>query len=76
MLAADHRLPLLFRIALLCDESEVLQEEGEYGVHGDPTEGALIVSAMKAGLKTEEEKAAFPQIVIVPLESNLGRKVF
>jgi len=40
-----------------------------YSVEGDPTEGALIVSAMKAGLSMEKLKAEFPQIDALPFES-------
>ena len=57
---ADRNLALLFRIGLLCNESEVYEEEGIYKVDGDPTEGALIVAAMKAGLNLEEEREHFP----------------
>ncbi len=60
------------RIGLLCNESDVYEENGEYKVEGDPTEGALIVAAMKAGLKPEEERENYPQIAIIPFESDRG----
>jgi len=60
----------VFRIGLLCNESNLYEEEGRYRVDGDPTEGALIVSAMKAGLKTEEEREKYQQIAIIPFESE------
>jgi Ca2+-transporting ATPase len=60
------------RIGLLCNESDVYEEEGQYKVDGDPTEGALIVSAMKVGLKPEEERDKYPQIGIIPFESDRG----
>lgn len=66
-----HLIPVL-RIGLLCNESNVYEEEGRYKVDGDPTEGALIVSAMKAGLKIEEEKGKYQQIAIIPFESERG----
>lgn len=62
----------LLRIGLLCNESEIFEEEGQQKVDGDPTEGALIVSAMKAGLAVEEEKAKYPQAAIIPFESERG----
>lgn len=52
------------------NESNLYEEEGQYKVDGDPTEGALIVSALKAGLKVEEEKERYEQIDIVPFESE------
>lgn len=65
-------LELLLRIGLLCNESEIYEDEGQHKVDGDPTEGALIVAAMKAGLVVEEEKAQYSQAAIIPFESDRG----
>ncbi len=62
----------LLRIGMLCNESTLVEEEGQYRVDGDPTEGALIVAAMKAGLDPQEEKHLFPQLAIIPFESERG----
>jgi len=62
----------VLRIGLLCNESNMYEEDGQYKVDGDPTEGALIVSAMKAGLMPEDEKKHYPQIAIIPFESERG----
>jgi Ca2+-transporting ATPase len=62
----------VLRIGLLCNESYVYEKDGQYKVDGDPTEGALIVSAIKAGLETEAEKENYQQISIVPFESDRG----
>jgi Ca2+-transporting ATPase len=67
----DH-LPMLFRIGLLCNESDIYEEEGRYKVDGDPTEGALIVSGLKAGLDREDERVQYPQKAIIPFESERG----
>ncbi|NTU42164.1 MAG: HAD-IC family P-type ATPase [Nitrospirales bacterium] len=71
---AKERRNLLqvLRIGLLCNESRVYEEEGQYRVDGDPTEAALIVSAMKAGLKPEEERERYLQAAIIPFESDRG----
>jgi Ca2+-transporting ATPase len=37
---ASVNLLLVFRIGMLCNESSVYEEEGEFKVDGDPTEGA------------------------------------
>jgi magnesium-transporting ATPase (P-type) len=66
------RLEILLRIGLLCNESEIYVEEEQYKVDGDPTEGALIVSAMKAGLDPEEENQRYPQVTMIPFESERG----
>ena len=65
-------LLMLFRIGLLCNESDLYLEDGQYKVDGDPTEAALIVSAMKAGLTAEEEREHYPQLFIIPFESERG----
>ncbi|WP_353684643.1 HAD-IC family P-type ATPase [Thermodesulfovibrio sp. 3907-1M] len=66
-----HLMDLL-RIGLLCNESSVYLDNGDYRIEGDPTEAALIVSAMKAGLNPEEEKEKYRQFAIIPFESERG----
>jgi len=63
---------VVLRIGLLCNESNIIEEDGQFRVDGDPTEGALIVSAMKANLRPEEEKRLYPQLSILPFESDRG----
>jgi magnesium-transporting ATPase (P-type) len=70
--AADADLLMLFRIGLLCNESDIYVEDEQYKVDGDPTEGALIVSAMKVGLNPEEEREKYTQLFIIPFESEHG----
>ena len=71
--AADNQeLALLLRIGLLCNESVVYEEEERFKVDGDPTEGALITAAMKAGLQSELEKEQYEQLSMVPFESERG----
>ncbi len=60
------------RIGMLCNESNIYEEEEQFKVNGDPTEGALIVSAMKAGLNPADEKSRYPQLSIIPFESEHG----
>jgi len=55
---------------LLCNDSQMTESEGRWSVQGDPTEGALIVSARKAGLEEETVKAALMRIDIIPFESE------
>jgi len=64
---------MALRIGLLCNESHLYKEEDEeYKVDGDPTEGALIVSALKGGLTPEKEKNVYKQMAILPFESERG----
>ncbi|WP_413110548.1 cation-translocating P-type ATPase [Thaumasiovibrio sp. DFM-14] len=41
-------------VATLCNDAEYIQDNGKYSVRGNPTEGALIVAAAKAGLNQTE----------------------
>jgi len=72
-LQAEEKTTLMqvLRIGLLCNESDVYEEDGQFKVDGDPTEAALIVSAMKAGLKSDE-RARYPRLAIIPFESEWG----
>lgn len=55
---------------LLCNDAELSEEEGRWKVHGDPTEGALIVSAHKSGIDTREIKSKLKRIDAIPFESQ------
>lgn len=49
----------------------VLQErDGRWTVQGDPTEGALVVAARKAGLESEVMEARFERIAEIPFSSE------
>jgi magnesium-transporting ATPase (P-type) len=70
---ADH--PLLVEIGratLLCNDAELAHggESGEWKLSGDPTEGALLVLGVKAGLQRDEELTAYPRLDVIPFESE------
>ncbi len=67
-----HHLINVLRIGLLCNESSVYLEDGDYKIEGDPTEAALIISAIKGGLEIEVEKERYKQIALIPFESERG----
>jgi Ca2+-transporting ATPase len=46
-----------------------------YRMVGDPTEGALIVAAAKAGAKSENLSAAYPRVQEVPFDSTRKRMI-
>ena len=57
------------RAGLLCNDSQLAEQDGSWQVHGDPTEGALLTSARKGGLGPET-LAASPRLDTVPFESE------
>lgn len=46
----DMHLHKLLVAGTLCNDAGLVQEEGVWGITGDPTEGALVVAAAKAGI--------------------------
>ncbi len=59
-------------------ELEEIQEEGEepaYRIVGDPTEGALLVAAAKAGAYHTSVKQAYPRENEVPFDSERKRMI-
>jgi Ca2+-transporting ATPase len=46
------------------------EEDGRWVVQGDPTEGALLVAARKAGLRSEALDARLPRVGEVPFSSE------
>jgi len=71
--ANPDRLPALrecLLAGLLCNDSHLQEKEGELETVGDPTEGALLVLLMKAGLDRDSIEQARPRIEAIPFESE------
>jgi cation-transporting ATPase F len=68
-----RRVALLecLRAGALCNDSRLRTDGGERTVEGDPTEGALLVVAAKAGLDADMLVADMPRIDSIPFESEL-----
>jgi Ca2+-transporting ATPase len=62
-----HLLRLL-RTGASCNDSHLINANGIWQIRGDPTEGALVVAAAKAGIKREE--LTVPRIAEVPFSSE------
>jgi|688.fasta_scaffold61667_2 magnesium-transporting ATPase (P-type) len=59
----------VLRASILCNESAVHQTNGSWNLEGEPTEGSLMVLAMKGGLDRQEIRAAFPRLDSIPFDS-------
>jgi cation-transporting P-type ATPase F len=55
---------------LACNDSDLIQNETQWVARGDPTEVALIVSALKGEIRSTELEA-LPRIDTIPFESHL-----
>jgi len=58
----------LLRVSVLCNGAELRQEEGVWTILGDPTEGALLVVAAKAGLQKGDLESEIPFLGEVPFD--------
>ncbi|GAV20958.1 Ca2+-transporting ATPase [Mariprofundus micogutta] len=56
--------------ALLCNDARISEAEGDWQMQGDPTEGALVTLALKAGLQQAHYQTQFPRIDAIPFESE------
>ena len=65
-----YGLKELLKAGLLCNDSRVVKKEEIWKVEGDPTEGALITSALKGGLQVENENNENPITDKIPFESE------
>ncbi len=71
----SNALKLLLRGATLASDAHIVHSEfdGRWHVKGDPTEGALVVAAAKAGLKKADLDAQFPRVNEIPFTSETKR---
>jgi magnesium-transporting ATPase (P-type) len=68
--ADDPDLMESLRAASLCNDAALRREDAGWTIVGDPTEGALIVLAKKAGLDSAAERHAWPRRDVIPFESE------
>jgi calcium-translocating P-type ATPase len=67
---ADPLLGEMARCALLCCDAGIHRAGDDWQVDGDPTEGALVTLAMKAGIDPAGLARACPRRDVIPFESE------
>ncbi|OVE75509.1 carbonate dehydratase [bacterium F11] len=67
---SDRALQECLLAGLLCNDSRLIKGGDKWKIEGDPTEGALITSALKAGFSYESVHKDFPRVDSVPFESQ------
>lgn len=71
---ADERtLQLLLQGGVLCNDSQLVRDSEQWMVRGDPTEGAFLVLAKKAGIDVDATRAHRARIKEVPFSSERKR---
>jgi len=58
------------RCGLLCNDATLQHADGVWSLSGDPTEGALVTLAQKAGLDPADEHSNWVRVDEVPFESE------
>jgi len=76
--AADPDTALLLQGALVCNDARLEESSGEGGkeswrIVGDPTEGALVVAAAKAGYWFGDLENSLPRVQEIPFDSERKR---
>lgn len=65
-----HGLKTLSTIATLANDADLTEENGTYGILGDPTEGALITFSGKQGIDEKKLEEEFPRVEEIPFDSE------
>jgi Ca2+-transporting ATPase len=68
--ASDPDLALMLRGGALCNDALITGEDKSRSILGDPTEGALVVAAAKAGFTKEKLELAQPRFDEIPFQSE------
>jgi magnesium-transporting ATPase (P-type) len=68
--SADPVFRELCLAAVLCNDAEFSGAPGDPRLEGDPTEGALVVLGMKAGIEPDRVRASHPRDDTIPFESE------
>jgi len=69
----DGELKELLAAGALASDARLLSGEQGPDIQGDPTEGALVVAAAKAGLVKDVLDAASPRVAEIPFDSTTKR---
>ncbi|MFY4773828.1 cation-translocating P-type ATPase [Metabacillus sp. RGM 3146] len=66
----DKTLQQILTFGMFCNTAEFTEKDGETRLDGDPTEGALLVAAMKAGLTRDSLRNSFTVVEEFPFDST------
>ncbi len=67
--ATSPVLTELLRSGVLCNDA-LYEDREPYDIIGDPTEGALLVAAEKAGMKKQDLETKYSRIAEIPFQSE------
>lgn len=68
---SEHKaLSETLKAGLLCNDSRIYEKAQQWMIEGDPTEAALISSALKGQFNTDELNQSYPRLDTLPFESQ------
>lgn len=70
-LDSDLALGELLTSGILCNDAGLRQDDGQWKIDGDPTEGAFLVVAVKAGLRLDQVRTSWPRTDVIPFEAEI-----
>jgi len=69
-LSAHPDLRRLLECGVLCNDAELKKDKDRWIVAGDPTEGALLVAAVRAGLDPDSIRSEMPRVAEIAFTSE------
>ncbi len=72
-ISKSNSFQMLLKGGILCNDSDLHEKEGKWLIKGDPTEGALVVAAAKAGMHIHELRLENPRVEEIPFSSERKR---
>ncbi|NSW52138.1 MAG: cation-translocating P-type ATPase [Anaerolineae bacterium] len=69
----NHAVALMLAGGALCNDAILEQRDQEFTAVGDPTEGALVVAAVRAGFWKSALEQALPRVAELPFDSDRKR---
>ncbi|BAZ28076.1 ATPase [Cylindrospermum sp. NIES-4074] len=66
-------IPALLVACAVCNDSVLQQDQGQWTILGDPTEGALVTLAGKAGIEKDQWNSKLPRVGEFPFSSERKR---
>ena len=74
--STNNELQMLLKTGQLCSTAVITQnpnDESSWKVLGDPTEGALLIAAEKAGINSETTRSDYEEITEISFDSKRKR---
>lgn len=72
-LSKEKSLLELLQAGMVCNDAELHFSDNCYSIIGAPTEGAILVAGIKAGLQYDKLEAEMPIIKVMPFDSDRKR---